>query len=166
MPFKFYPINLWMIVAILLPNLLFLIFPPVNVPSQKTVSFSWRILLMCEKVGQMCVFVLPLFWEVKASEKTPFMLAGMLIFLLIYYVGWARHFVNGRDYGLLFNKLLFFPLPLAISPILFFIFAALLLDSWPLMIGALILAIGHIPESYRQLMLVTNNDDNLFRKED
>lgn len=155
MPFEFYPINLWMIVAILIPNLLFLVFPPIHVPTQmpRDITFSWRIILICEKVGQMCIFVLPLFWKIKVSDKTPYVLAGMVVFLLIYYVGWTRYILSGRSYRLLFDKLLGMPLPLAISPVIYFALGALLLESWTLMMGTLILAIGHIPESYRQLKL-------------
>lgn len=153
MPFEFYPENLWMMSLIMLPNLLFLFFPPKQVPQQNKVSFFWKILLLCEKVGQMSIFVLPVFWEVKVSEKTPYLLVAMSICLLIYYAGWIQYYIQRRKYRYLFTQLLFIPVPMAVSPVFFFIFGALLIDSWPLIIGTLILAMGHIPESYRQLRL-------------
>jgi len=74
-------------------------------------------------------------------------LIGMFIFLLFYYYGWIRYFMGNREYGLLFSPLFGVPVPLAISPVLYFLCASVILHSPFMLISSLILAAGHIPAS-------------------
>ena len=68
----------------------------------------------------------------------------MLLALAIYYAGWARYFRQGRDYALLYMPMLNIPVPLAISPVIYFGAASLLLHSFILAIVAILLGVSHI----------------------
>jgi hypothetical protein len=74
-------------------------------------------------------------------------LNAMLLLMAFYYAGWNRYFRNGRDYSLLYLPMFRIPVPLALSPVLYFVFSAGLLKSLPMMIAAILLAIGHLPVS-------------------
>ena len=137
-------------VAILIPNLLFLIKKPTNVP-QKKVETSDKILNICEKMGQIGIFTVPLFYKIRITNienKIIFML--MVLSLVIYYGVWLRYFVNGSNYVLLFKPIWIIPIPLAISPIVYMLFASRILNSNLLLIATILFGIGHIPISYKE----------------
>lgn len=136
-------------VAIFMPNLLWLLLPPVNTPSlNKAKEAAW--LTVGENAGRVGVIVIPLFYPVVLDEGGSFYIISMLLLLGVYYSGWIRFFHGGRRYILLFAPLWRIPVPMAISPVLYFMVAAGLLHSVPMLIAALLLAIGHIPISYRE----------------
>jgi len=54
--------------------------------------------------------------------------------------------IAGLEHG---NSLLGLPIPLAISPVLYFAAASVLLRSWPLALATALLGVAHIPISYR-----------------
>jgi hypothetical protein len=71
-----------------------------------------------------------------------------------YYAGWVRFFVRGRDYLLLYKPMIGLPIPMAISPVIYFLFASLVLGSFYQAIGAAVLGVGHISIStceYRRI---------------
>jgi hypothetical protein len=141
-------ISSWIIpLAIFLPNLLFFVLPPRNMPANNQNNES-LLLKAAEGLGRLGVLVVPVFspiyfssgWDISAC-------IAMILFLLFYYAGWVRYFVGNRDYGLLFLPMLRIPVPLAISPILYFLCGAVVLHSPFLLVSSIILAIGHIPIS-------------------
>jgi hypothetical protein len=98
-----------------------------------------------EWAGRIGTLVIPFFYWVDVQTRWQMgSLVVMALALLLYYAGWARYFVRGRSYRLLFEPFLGVPLPLAISPIVCFLAAAVLLVSWPLGIVTAIFAIGHL----------------------
>lgn len=134
-------------IAILLPNLFFLGRPsrnmPVNIENKEI-----TILKIVEGIGRLGVCVLPIFSSIHHDKQVEVLsLIGMLIFLLLYYVGWVRYFKGDREYRLLFSPMIGIPVPLAISPILYFLCSSIVLHSYLMFISSLILAIGHIPNS-------------------
>ena len=138
----------WLIpVLVLLPNLLWLVFPPRGTPAAEMVSKSPLVRLMevLEWLGRLGCLIIPCFYQVEVKGGWQLGALGvMAAALLLYYAGWARFFLGRRAYRLLFESLLGVPLPLAVSPIVFFLGAAALLGSWPMAAAALILAAGHI----------------------
>jgi len=74
----------------------------------------------------------------------------MGVTLGFYYAGWIRFFVQGRDYALLFKAMLGFPIPMAISPVIYFLFSSLVLRSFYQAIGAAVLGVGHISISIHE----------------
>ncbi len=135
---------------ILLPNLIFFMTKIENMPDKRGEKEN-RFLSVAEGIGRIGVFVLPVFSAIHLEKTADFTaLTGMVIALLFYYAGWVRYFRNNREYSLLFSPLTGIPVPMAVSPIIYFIFAAIVMRSPYLFIAAAILAVGHIPGSLKQ----------------
>ncbi len=133
--------------AVLLPNLLYVFFPPRNVPTSASepASRNDKVMQALERLGQVACFVLPVFYAIPAPDGVGVaMLVLMGGALLLYYAGWARYLLRGRDVRTLYSPMLGMPLPMAVTPVIYFLAAAALLYSWLLMLGALILATGHL----------------------
>ncbi|AIQ12992.1 hypothetical protein PDUR_14530 [Paenibacillus durus] len=142
-----HPVSLIIPFLILLPNLMFFRFQPRNGPNQAEEKGS-PILSAAEGVGRLGVFIIPIFSSVHIEHSYEVIsLIGMIISLLLYYIGWIRYFGRGREYSLLFAPMIGIPVPLAVSPVLYFLFGSVVLHSVYLLICGVILAIGHIPNS-------------------
>lgn len=140
-------ISLIIPIAVLLPNLFLMGRPPRNMPIEIE-NKEIPILKVAEGMGRLGVFVLPIFSSIHQDKQLEVLsLIGMLIFLLLYYVGWVRYFKGDEEYRLLFSPMIGIPVPLAITPILYFLCSSIVLHSYLLFISSLILAIGHIPNS-------------------
>ena len=147
--FKFSPINIWIVLLLLLPNILFMLFPPADIPTDQIRPKGWAVVLIMERIGQIGVFVLPLFLSFKMDTPLQkYALAAMTVFILLYYVCWVRYFMGGRAFSLLYQKLLFVPIPMAVFPVLYCLAASIILNSWVYTSAAMLLAIGHISESF------------------
>lgn len=150
MPIKIYPVNLILIALVLLPNILPLVFPPVNIPAESPKPQLWNIVTALEWIGRVAVFILPLFGVIKIdSIEKRIILAAMILCIVIYYIGWGKYMAVGRDFKLLFEPLSFIPVPMAVFPTLYLILAGMLLNSWPVSSAAVVFAVGHILESLR-----------------
>ena len=142
---------------ILWPNLLWMIFPPKNTPGDELEPTNGRVLVFLEWVGRIGVFVIPVFYAIEVQSTVQIVSLGiMALALLVYYAGWARYFFCGRTYALLFRPLLALPVPLAISPVLYFAAASALLGSWPLALATLLIGATHIPISYHSFRKLTD----------
>lgn len=84
------------------------------------------------------------------SFSSPIYLVGAIVFLLLYYVSWARYFRNGKKTELLLAPLWKIPVPLAVFPVLYFILSSLYLNNVLSMALAVIFGFFHIKESYRK----------------
>ncbi len=131
---------------VLLPNLLMLTLPPEAVPPS-TIKMDQRARIMeaIERIGQVGSFVIPFFYRLPAlREASVDALAVMALSLGFYYSCWARYALKGHRFVLLFAPLLGVPLPMAISPVIYFAAAAVFLGAWPLAVAAALLAAGHL----------------------
>lgn len=74
------------------------------------------------------------------------MLAGwlMLLALAFYYMAWGRFYTRGRTPVLLYRPLFGVPLPLALSPVVLFLAAAVPLRALPLAVGAIVFGVAHV----------------------
>lgn len=149
-----YYLNMWIPLAVLLPSLVMIGLPPHNTPDLSG-SRSVRGLVIAEGIGRIGVFAAPLVSPL--HHKTIGEWAGglgMAVFLLLYYAGWLRYFVRGREFGLLYRPLLGISVPLAVLPVLYFAAASVVLHSGWMLLAAVILGAGHIPASmlmYREI---------------
>jgi hypothetical protein len=131
---------------LLLPNLLVVFFPPTSLPGapakKSTLTTTMEIV---ERIGQVSAFVIPFFYPliVQRSLETAG-LAGMILALIFYYINWGRYALGGRTFWLLYEPCMGIPLPLAISPAIYFLAASALFESWYLLAAAVLLGIGHI----------------------
>jgi hypothetical protein len=140
----FHPMSLLIPFMVLIPNLMFISLQPRNMPKAAEDKENW-MLTAAERMGQIGVFIIPVLSPIHTERVYEVMsLMGMLIFILIYYFGWLRYIRGGREYSLLFAPMMGIPVPLAISPVVYFLLASVVLHSSLLLICTIIFAVGHI----------------------
>lgn len=116
-----------------------------------------NILTLLEEVGRLSVFILPVFYKISLDSRLDILaLMGMAVFLTLYYLGWIRYFKKDMRELYLFAPLFKIPVPMAISPVLYFGLASIILDSYLLSIATTILGISHIPLSLKEYRLLNN----------
>lgn len=141
-------------IMVLVPNLLWLIFPSSNTLSTGEGKKSFYLTIM-ERTGQFGVIIIPIFYPIVLNDAmSGAYLIIMSLLLLIYYGRWLRFFRGGRNHLLLFLPLWRIPIPMAIGPVLYFFFSAGLLKSFPMLLAASVFAIGHLPVSYREYLRI------------
>ncbi|MBU3146929.1 hypothetical protein [Clostridium sp. CF012] len=135
------------VALVLLPNILFAIFPPNNILAN--IEDGGMVINILEHGTQIIYFIV-LVSTTKNSKVNygSILFIGMVICLLVYYILWVRYFINGREYSLLFDTVMHIPLPMAVFPILFLLFAALWFQNISLTILIGLFAVGHIINSY------------------
>jgi hypothetical protein len=134
-----------------MPNVFWLIFPPPANSCAVTVSgrSNGKLMEMLEGAGRIAVCVVPFFYHIETEGSlTVVALAVVGAALSIYYAGWIRFFLKGRAYRLLYIPLLGLPVPMAVSPVVFFLAASIPLRSVLLLASAVALGIGHISLSW------------------
>jgi hypothetical protein len=140
-------------ILILVPNLFWMLFPPRDPPEGETSSatLAYKLLEVMEWLGRLGVFVIPFFYRLEVTSRVQVVaLAVMALALLFYYAGWVRYFAQGRKYALLFQPMLRVPVPMAVSPIVYFAAASVLFGSWYLALATIILGVAHLTISLRQ----------------
>ncbi len=131
----------------LLPNLLFLVFPPRDVPRE--LSQPARGLEIVEGVGRVGVFAIPFFCWIEIAGTLEMIAVVIMIGALgLYYAGWLRYLRQGRSFALLFQPMLSIPLPMAVAPIVYFYAASIVLHAWLLFLATVLLTIGHLYVSH------------------
>jgi hypothetical protein len=127
----------------LIPNLLFIVFPPRDIPRE--LSKPARSLEVLEWIGRLGVFAIPFFCWIEISGAVELMAAGIMIGALgLYYACWLRYLRHGRSFALLFHPMAYIPLPMAVAPIVYFYAASIMLHSWWLLCATVLLTIGHL----------------------
>ncbi|HUX22583.1 MAG TPA: hypothetical protein VMW69_15205 [Spirochaetia bacterium] len=102
--------------------------------------------VLLERVGQVGVFLSPILYSIHFESLYDIIaLCGMALSLGLYYACWTRYFAQGRARALLVKSFLGIPIPMAIAPCIYFLFAAQIQRSPILVIAALLFAGGHIP---------------------
>lgn len=130
----------------MLINIVYVVFPPVGeYASSKSIA---RWLEIAENISRIVYLVLLTFL---VSEKTlnvrSIWFAAAVLFLILYYIVWIRYFVGGRDVALLGKPFLFVPIPLAVFPVLYYLFSAVWMHNIPAVITMLIFGAAHITVS-------------------
>jgi len=140
---------------IFVPNLFVLFFPPKDLPSFLEERSILKVLTGFERLGQASVLIIPFFYSMKIETSLQLVgIAVLLISAVFYYLGWLRYLLGGRHYKLLFQPMLGVLIPMAISPVIYFFASAIVLGSWPLFIGTISFAIGHLFLSYNTYIQV------------
>ena len=140
----------WIGVAVfalpMLINIAYAVFSPALEYASAKSTARW--LETVESISRILYLVLLTFL---VSEKTLDMrsiwLAAAVVFLILYYIVWIRYFVGGRDVALLGKPFLFVPIPLAIFPVLYYLFAAVWMGNIPAVITMLIFGAAHVTVS-------------------
>jgi len=115
----------WVVLLpVLLPNLIWLLFPrrPPNEPLVPPIEPRLKPLVVLEGAGRVAVFAMPFFLESSIHTGLDRVLVAIgALALLVYYLCWARFFIRGRQSSLLFAPLGALPIPLAVSPVVYFL---------------------------------------------
>ena len=138
--------------AVLAPNALLLVFrPTTGIPRTTDAGLLFTIL---ERAGQVgCLVVLTM----SGARGLDGWLVGTLIVVAGYWALWARYLAR-RRFADLYAPLGPLPIPMAVLPVLAFGLAAAWAASWWLGIAVVLLAVGHLANSwtvYRQLSTPT-----------
>jgi hypothetical protein len=146
-----FPLGGIITLAVLLPNILAVFFPPVirlaNVPQPN--HKRMQIMTVVERIGQVGSYVIPFFYRLSlAGAADAVALVVMIGALILYYAGWVRYIILGRDEALFYRSLLSIPLPMAVMPVIYFLAAAVLLDSVWLLLASISLGTGHLTVSW------------------
>lgn len=131
----------------MLINIVYAILPPVNAP-EETESFNkiWEIIEQATRVLYV-VAICGLVSKKEINFKSPLLYLA-LVFLVLYYIVWIRYFMGGRDVALLGKSFLFVSMPLAVFPVLYFLFSAFWLHNYIAAIFMVIFGIAHNVVSY------------------
>lgn len=148
---RLYPFSLLITAAVIAPNLLFLVFPPSDANKYGESADAWPFTIL-ERVGQVSSFILPLFFPQSFSGtlvRAAWTVMG--VSLAFYYAGWTRFFAGSRDYAFLFKPMLGIPVPMALSPVLYFLASSIVLGSIWQAVAATILGAGHVTVTVREM---------------
>ena len=125
----------------MLINVIYAIFPPTGDVGQVKNVTKWVEVI--ENVSRIAYLILMTFL---VNKDAPYYLNVWLvlaaIFLILYYVVWIRYFIGKRDVAFLFV-----PIPLAIFPVLYYLFAAIWVGNYPAAIVMIIFGAAHITVS-------------------
>lgn len=129
-------------ILLMLPNVIYFISPPTDVP--KTLGGSVKLIGVAENVIRAISFLL-LFFVPKnpnASLKSPWVI-GIVIFMVLYFVLWRRYFLEGSSYAVLGKDFLGIPMPMVIFPVGCLICTGFWLNCIPAVISLVIFGIVH-----------------------
>ena len=144
--FSFSWIGLVVFALPMLPNIAFVVFPPVG--SAEAASAVPRWIERVEQVSRIAYLLSITLWVNR--EPLHFKSAWLCLaalFLILYYIVWIRYFAGGRDIALLNRPFLLVPMPLAVFPVLYYLCAAVWLHSIPSAIIMLIFGATHLAVS-------------------
>jgi hypothetical protein len=135
------------LLVILIPNLLFLVFPPKDMPGQ--LKNGGVLLNIMEQGGRILFFVIfPFTARTTAPVGFSLYLCLAILFAFLYELLWLRYFHNQRAFRCLFGPVLGIPVPMALFPILSFAFAAGWLSAYWALIPLAAFGIGHIVNTW------------------
>ncbi len=148
------------VLAILLPNFIWMARPPVDAPETDShKSQSRRTIEIIENITRLLVFIIPLFFEPVIETALDYlMIVVMLVTLIFYYSLWIRYFTKGRRYSLLLSSFLGIPVPMAIAPVAYFLAASILMNAILLLACSIIFGVAHIYVNYQNSMKLMDLD--------
>lgn len=148
--FKFSVIGL---IIFLLPMLINIVYFKVAPKKESTVTSNGTSIIEVIEQGSRILFAISICFFVSYKElnfKNPFLYLSIL-FLALYYMVWIRYFIGGMNDSLLGKNFLFVPIPLAIFPVLYFIFASLWMNNYIAVGIMIIFGVSHFIISYQNL---------------
>lgn len=103
----------------MLINIVYAVFPPTGKPEQGETVTRWiEIVEQSSLIAYLTAITLFVSRKPVQFRGVWFWLAAL--FLILYYAVWIRYFAGGREIVLLNRAFLFVPMPLAVFPVLYF----------------------------------------------
>jgi len=144
--------GLFVAISLLAPNLLMIIFPPINMPTE--LADAGVIFTVLERVGQVaCVVLLVILKNNFSNRSIDIWFISAAFCIVAYYSLWVRYVVAGRDFSTLFS-FMSIPIPMAILPIIAFALLSMWGKSIWLGLASTIFAVGHIANSWYTYNLI------------
>ncbi len=140
MRFGFSYVGLLMLLALLIPNILWTKRKPQGY--EQCAAQENRILLGLERAGQVLVTALSLI--VSDFNLRPWRLAGAAALMLLYELYWVRYFCSKRTLVDFYTSFCGVPLAGAVLPVTAFFLLAIYKRNVPLGGAVLLLGVGHI----------------------
>lgn len=141
----------------LVPSFLVIFFPPRKRPGQLPVPEG--PLTAMEYAGRAgCLLVCCFSGDIFTPHFGVWFWVSLVI-LAAYWALWVRFFASGRPFRALYAPLGPLPIPMAVLPVCLFLVMALWGHSIGLGLVALVLALGHVPSSWRIVQALKNLDD-------
>jgi len=134
-------------ILILAPNLLFLVYPPLDSGTAKPLEKdkTFKVMEILEWVGRLGCFILPFFYALTISDYGAILAAVVMVVAYVAYLaGWLRYLRQGRRTVTLYQPMWGLSQPMAVWPVIYFWAAAVFFNSFWLILAALVLAVGHI----------------------
>jgi hypothetical protein len=147
-------------VAVLIPNIIWALFPPPDLPGPRKEAKSGLSMTLgvIEQVARVGAFATPFFCTfvpLHLIERTA--LVVLLAAPGLYYLCWIRYFTRGRGARLLYQPLWGVPVPMAVSPAIYFAAASVMLHAPWLAAATMLLSVSHIPLTYREARRLLTN---------
>lgn len=141
------------LIIFLLPMLINVVYFMLAPKGESKVESNGTNVIEIIEQGSRMLFAITICFLVSNKDvnfKSPFLYISLL-FLVLYYIVWIRYFIGGMDEKLLGMNFLFVPIPLAIFPVLYFIFASLWMNNYIATVIMIIFGISHFIVSYQNL---------------
>lgn len=131
-------------IAILLPNLLFMLWPPQPQSPPEEPGRTSRWWSGAEWLGRLAVLVLPFLCRIDVrGYPGAVAVAVMGLSLAGYYAGWGRYLWRGRHPVWLYRPMLGLRQPMAVLPTLWLLAGSVVLHSVYLAAAALVFGVAH-----------------------
>lgn len=129
-------------VLVMLPNLVWMFVPGSSVG---TPGDAPQIAALVENAGRAVTLALPFFYSLDLTKRYAIpAMVGIGLALAVYYAAWFRYFAGGMAEHFFSLSLLGIPAPMIAMPIIVFILAAYLMDSWLMFAASLLFGAAHI----------------------
>lgn len=131
----------------MLINIVYFVKKPANAPEESVCPYRW--VEMIEQATRvlyviaLCILVS----DRKIVLQSPWPILAM-VFLVLYYIVWIRYFAGGRKVSLMEKSFLFVPIPLAVFPVLYYLFAAIWLHNYIAAVVMIVFGVAHYVVSY------------------
>lgn len=132
----------------MLINIVYVVFPPKEKGEPAGKAPQWIELV--EQVSRIAyLLAITILVSRDMIEMRSVWLCLASLFLILYYIVWIRYFAGGRETALLNRAFLFVPMPLAVFPVLYYLFAAVWLHNLPAAVIMTAFGAAHLMVSVR-----------------
>jgi len=116
---------------------------------------------VAERIGQAGCFLIPFFYRIRLKVTIEYGALGIMILLMgVYYCCWIRYMILGRKEELLYTSMCGIPIPMALTPVFYYLVASIMLRSLWLLISSAVFGVAHITISWLSSKEVIKNKNN------